>query len=78
MEQASRLAPYIKCNPDILTTRNGVDGILILTEWHEFSQLNLEHLASVVKQRVLIDTRNLFTPEKVRNNGWKYWSVGRK
>jgi UDPglucose 6-dehydrogenase len=55
----------------------GCDAVLILTEWKEFAQLDLEKLRSVVKHPILIDGRNLYRPADVARAGFVYHSIGR-
>ena len=55
----------------------GCDAVLILTEWKEFAQLDLEKLRSLVKHPILIDGRNLYRPADVARAGFVYHSIGR-
>jgi UDPglucose 6-dehydrogenase len=48
-----------------------------VTEWPEFAGLNLADLASRMNNPVLIDGRNLFSPERAREAGFDYAGVGR-
>lgn len=56
--------------------RNG-DALLILTDWNEFAALDLKRLASLLKQPLLIDGRNLFHPAAATAAGLTYVSMGR-
>jgi len=53
------------------------DAILLVTEWPEFAALNLAALAKRMKTPVLVDGRNLFTPEAARAAGFEYAGIGR-
>src|SRR5665213_2148083 len=53
------------------------DALVLVTEWPEFSDLNLIDLAGRMNSPVLIDGRNLFAPEKARLAGFDYAGVGR-
>ena len=64
------------CN-DALSAAEHADAIVLVTEWPEFANLNLSDLASRMNNPVLIDGRNLFTPEKAREAGFDYAGVGR-
>ncbi|MBO8126899.1 MAG: UDP-glucose/GDP-mannose dehydrogenase family protein [Firmicutes bacterium] len=77
MVNVAKVAPFIKLCPDIITTCKGVDAVLVLTDWSDFATLKLSELAEVVRNKVLIDARNLYNPSVVRRCGWTYWSVGR-
>jgi UDPglucose 6-dehydrogenase len=55
----------------------GADALLILTEWEEFSALDLERLHKQLKYPIVIDGRNLYDPETMARHGFTYYSVGR-
>jgi UDPglucose 6-dehydrogenase len=55
----------------------GADALLILTEWDEFSNLDLKRLHSQMKYPIVIDGRNLYDPEAMAAHGFTYYSVGR-
>jgi hypothetical protein len=55
----------------------GCNAVLILTEWKQFAQLNLEKLHSVVKHPIVIDGRNLYWPAEMARSGFIYYSIGR-
>lgn len=53
------------------------DAVLILTEWEEFANLDLDRLYSLVKYPIVIDGRNLYDPSVMVEHGFSYYSVGR-
>src|SRR5271165_5544904 len=55
----------------------GADALLILTEWEEFANLDLQRLNRELKYPIVIDGRNLYDPEVMAANGFTYYSVGR-
>jgi UDPglucose 6-dehydrogenase len=55
----------------------GADALLILTEWEEFADLDLQRLNRELKYPIVIDGRNLYDPEVMAANGFTYYSVGR-
>ncbi|AJY75717.1 UDP-glucose dehydrogenase family protein [Paenibacillus beijingensis] len=55
----------------------GADALCLLTEWEEFSQVDLNVLQHVLKQPVLIDGRNAFREEDLADTDFIYYSVGR-
>ncbi len=54
------------------------DALLILTEWNEFRNPDFERLKSGLKDLLIFDGRNIFSPEKMQEEGFKYFSIGRK
>src|SRR3954467_6198746 len=55
----------------------GADAVVLVTEWPEFAELDLNALAASMRGRVLIDGRNFFDPVQVRDAGLAYEGVGR-
>src|SRR5579859_7107140 len=53
------------------------DALLILTEWEEFANLDLDRLRQELKYPIVIDGRNLYDPEAMAAQGFTYYSVGR-
>ena len=56
----------------------GVDALVIVTEWKEFRAPNFKTIKARLKQPVIFDGRNLFDPAMVRAAGLDYHSIGRK
>lgn len=78
MANAKKEMPYdITYCEDAYKTAEGSDGLLILTEWNQFRNLDLARLKKVMKSPKMADLRNIYDPEKVRKAGFDYLSVGR-
>ena len=56
---------------------HGADALLILTEWEEYSQLDLPRLARELKYPIIVDGRNLYEGHVMTQHGFTYYSVGR-
>src|SRR5215831_11873634 len=55
----------------------GADALVLVTEWHEFRRPWFERLKSLMKQPVLFDGRNIWSPAEVRAAGFSYYGIGR-
>lgn len=62
---------------DPLSAAEHADALVIVTEWPEFAGMNLKQLAGRMNNPVMIDGRNLFSPEKAREAGFEYAGIGR-
>jgi len=62
---------------DAYEAADGADGLVILTEWNQFRNLDLARVASLMRGRVLLDLRNVYEPAQVRALGFQYEGVGR-
>ena len=52
------------------------DLVIIHTEWNDFKSINFKSLAKK-KKFIIFDMRNIYSSEKMKEQGLKYFSVGR-
>jgi len=78
MEDAKRVLgqSVIYCT-NAYDAANGADAIVLVTEWNQFRNLELGRLKSLLRHPVFIDLRNVYEPDRMRKNGFDYYSVGR-
>ncbi|MFZ1041940.1 MAG: UDP-glucose/GDP-mannose dehydrogenase family protein [Anaerolineales bacterium] len=77
MEVARPLLPGIEMFNDPYEMAKGCDGVIIVTEWNEFKQLDLDQLKSLLKKPVIVDGRNVYDPERMKAMGFAYRGIGR-
>lgn len=77
MEAASMELPSLVLCKDPYETCRGADVLTIVTEWNEFRALNFNRLGEMLKQKKIVDMRNVYSPEMIREQGFEYWSIGR-
>jgi len=53
------------------------DCIVLLTDWNEFKAIDRAIAAQHVRQRNLVDARNLYTKELLATHGFTYIGIGR-
>ncbi len=56
---------------------DAADGLVILTDWPEFLQLDLAEVKQRLKSPVVADGRNMFHPGEMEALGFRYISIGR-
>ncbi len=54
----------------------GSDLVIIHTEWNDFKSINFKNLVRG-KKFIIYDMRNIYSPIKIKNQGFKYYSIGR-
>jgi UDPglucose 6-dehydrogenase len=62
---------------DALSLADKADALVLVTEWPEFRELPLAALVQRMSRAVLIDGRNLFSPDEARRAGFDYAGIGR-
>lgn len=55
----------------------GASGVVIVTEWREFIQLNLHRLKERMAEPIIFDGRNIYSPEQATSAGIEYHGVGK-
>jgi UDPglucose 6-dehydrogenase len=55
----------------------GADALILVTKWNEFKQLDMQRIASSMRQPVLFDARNIYDPAKMKALGFTYRGIGR-
>ncbi len=53
------------------------DALVIITEWNEFRRLDLDRVKGLLKSPVMIDLRNIYNPDEMKEAGFDYLCVGR-
>ena len=54
----------------------GSDLVIIHTEWNDFKSINFKSLVKG-KKFIIFDMRNIYSPLKIKEQGFKYYSVGK-
>lgn len=78
MADAKKIFSAIIYAKDSYEAVKGVDAIVIVTEWNQFRNLDLQKVRSLVRGNFFFDLRNIYEPDKVRKLGFNYFSVGRR
>ena len=66
----------VKFSKSIQDTVEGSDLIIIHTEWNDFKSINFRKY-SKNKNLIIYDMRNIFSPNKIKKMGFKYFGIGR-
>lgn len=77
MKRAAELLPEIQMAQDPYALASGRDALVVCTEWNEFKQLDLERIHSLMRNPVIIDGRNIYSPKAMMELGFHYRGIGR-
>ena len=66
----------VRCSSTIQDAVNGSDLVIIHTEWNDFKSINFKKL-SPSKNLKIFDMRNIFSQDKIKSQGFKYYGIGR-
>ena len=62
---------------DVSVLSHNADALVLVTEWELYHRLDLRKLAKQMQTPILIDGRNVFSPQEAMNAGFHYIGVGR-
>ena len=74
---AQRVIKGIEFCGDAYEAASGVDALVVLTEWNEFKQLDMIRVMDLMKQPIVVDGRNIYDPELMKEMGFTYRGFGR-
>jgi UDPglucose 6-dehydrogenase len=71
------IAGTIHFADSVIEAASAADAIVIMTEWNEFRSLDLTSLGPLMRQRIIVDTRNVLDPAAAKAAGFAYVGTGR-
>jgi UDPglucose 6-dehydrogenase len=77
MDVSRRLMPQVDYCDDEYAAARSSHALVIMTEWNQFRSLDFGKLRGEMKELNIVDLRNVYEPEAVREAGFKYVAVGR-
>lgn len=78
MQRAKALLPSLHYHDDPYEVLRDAEAALVCTEWDEFRSLDWERAGKLMARRLVLDGRNLYSPARMRQLGFEYYSFGRE
>jgi UDPglucose 6-dehydrogenase len=78
MPRTKALFPQLHYHEDPYDALRDADAALICTEWDVFKTLDWGRAGNLMARRLVIDGRNIYTPQGMRELGFEYYSFGRE
>jgi UDPglucose 6-dehydrogenase len=75
--EAEKLLSGVEFTSGPYLCAEGADALVIITEWNEFRALDTKRLKEIMTGDVVVDLRNIYSPDDMRSRGFNYVSVGR-
>jgi UDPglucose 6-dehydrogenase len=76
-QTAAPLMPAVEIFDDVYKMAQGCDALVVVTEWNEFKQLDLEKVKELLECPVIYDGRNIYDPGLMKDMGFAYRAIGR-
>jgi UDPglucose 6-dehydrogenase len=78
MEQARPILTDVIFCQNAYLCADGASALVIVTEWDAFRALDLARIRDAMREPVVVDLRNIYSPVDMRTRGFRYFSVGRQ
>jgi UDPglucose 6-dehydrogenase len=78
LEKAKKQFPQVHFHEDPYKALESAHAALVCTEWDVYKKFDWERAAKVMARKLVIDGRNLYSPEKMKQLGFEYVSFGRE
>lgn len=76
-ENAKKIIQGATFCKDSYEVAENADLLIILTEWNEFKEINLAKIKEKMREPKILDGRNIYDPEEIKELGFVYQGVGR-
>ncbi|WP_251622510.1 UDP-glucose dehydrogenase family protein [Odoribacter lunatus] len=72
-----RIGNKIEYAPTMYEALNGANALIVVTEWQEFKVPKFTYIEKALKEKVIFDGRNIYSPEQMKEFGYVYYGIGR-
>jgi UDPglucose 6-dehydrogenase len=78
VSRTKAIFPQVHYHEDPYDALRDADAALVCTEWDIFRRLDWERAGALMARKLVIDGRNLYSPQAMREKGFEYYSFGRE
>jgi len=78
MPRTKKIFPQVSFHEDPDQALQGAHAALICTEWEIYRKLDWDRAAKLMARKLVIDGRNLYSPQRMKELGFEYHSFGRE
>lgn len=76
-KNASKIFPNLEFAQNVYQAVKDKEAAVIITDWPEFLEMDFKKIKKLMKKPIIIDGRNIFSPQKMKELGFDYYSIGR-
>ena len=76
-ESAQKILKDVEFLDDLYASVDGSECLVVVTEWKQFKEVDLERIKKLMNQPNVVDGRNIFEVSKMKEMGFNYLLVGR-
>lgn len=72
-----RIGDRIEYARNMYDALTGADAMIVVTEWQEFKVPKFTFIEKALREKVIFDGRNIYSPEQMQEFGYVYYGIGR-
>jgi UDPglucose 6-dehydrogenase len=72
------LFPQVQYHADPYDALRDADAAVLCTEWDSFRKIDWQRAGGMMARTLLVDGRNLYSPQRMRDLGFEYYCFGRE
>lgn len=72
-----KIGERIEYGRNMYDALEGADAMVVVTEWQEFKIPKFTYIEKALKEKVIFDGRNIYSPEQMKEFGYIYYGIGR-
>ncbi|HWD38439.1 MAG TPA: UDP-glucose/GDP-mannose dehydrogenase family protein [Fimbriimonas sp.] len=76
VDKVRELFPNVEYVDAIYDVAEGADVLVLVTEWNEYRQIDLQRLGACMKSKILFDGRRLYRKDLAQKAGFDYFTIG--
>jgi len=76
-EASRRLGSQVQFAEHSYDALRDAHALAILTDWNEYRHPDFDRMRTLLRRPLVVDGRNLYTPAKMKQLGFEYYSIGR-
>jgi UDPglucose 6-dehydrogenase len=76
-EARKRIGSSVEFAASSYDALQNADALVIATDWNEYRHPDFERMRTLLRRPLVVDGRNLYSPSKMQQNGFEYYSIGR-
>ena len=77
MDEAREQLPALEVAADEYDAAEGADLLILATEWNQFRHIDMPRLRELLAKPTIVDLRNVYEPQEMKELGFQYVGVGR-
>lgn len=72
-----KIGDSISYAPQMYDALKDADAMIVVTEWQEFKVPKFTYIERALKEKVIFDGRNIYSPAQMKEFGYTYYGIGR-